>query len=118
MIGNFPNPVQYFATNYHAAIDSDSCTGCETCIDKCQMHALSMDDSISKVDLTRCIGCGVCVAGCPSDALKLEKNETEIVPPRTKHELLIKISEKKKEILEEEEEKRERKRRKREERKK
>ncbi len=118
MIGNFPNPVQYFATNYHVIIDSDNCSGCETCIDRCQMHALSMNDGISVVDLTRCIGCGVCVAGCPSDALKLEKNKSEIDLPSTRHDLLQKISEKKNEILKEEEKLKEEKIKKREARKK
>ena len=118
LIGNFPNPVQYFATNFHVVSDSDNCTGCETCIDRCQMNALKMDDGISIVDLTRCIGCGVCVAGCPSDALKLEKNDAEIAPPATRHGLLMQISDKKNEILKEEEEKRELKRKKREERRK
>jgi len=118
LIGNFPNPVQYFATNYHVVIDADNCTSCETCIDRCQMKALSMNDGVSIVDLTRCIGCGVCVVGCPSDALKLEKNDSEIAPPPTRHDLLMKISDKKKEILREEEKKRELKRKRREERKK
>lgn len=68
--------------NYHAVIDLDACTGCGTCRERCQVHAISEKEGVSIVDLKRCIGCGLCVSGCREDAAKLyPKPEAEIVPP-------------------------------------
>ncbi|MCA1784386.1 MAG: 4Fe-4S dicluster domain-containing protein, partial [Desulfobacteraceae bacterium] len=51
---------------------ADACTGCETCLDRCQMGAIAVDDKdIARVDLDRCIGCGLCVTVCPEEALTL-----------------------------------------------
>jgi Na+-translocating ferredoxin:NAD+ oxidoreductase RNF subunit RnfB len=80
-----PNPVNYWATNYYAEVDSDLCTGCETCVETCQTDAISLDNEndISIVDLTRCLGCGNCVVSCPEEAISLRNKEAEIVPPLT-----------------------------------
>jgi len=68
--------------NYSAFIDPDSCLGCGTCIERCQVHAISEQNGVSIVDTKQCIGCGLCVTGCPNNVAKLErKQETEIVDP-------------------------------------
>jgi Na+-translocating ferredoxin:NAD+ oxidoreductase RNF subunit RnfB len=68
--------------NYFAVIDPDKCLGCGTCIERCQVHAVSDKDGVSIVDRERCIGCGLCVTGCPNNVAKLQpKPETEIVHP-------------------------------------
>jgi ferredoxin len=70
------------AANYYAVIEADLCAGCGTCIDRCQVHAISDHDGISQVDRARCIGCGLCVTGCPNDAAGLErKPEAETIQP-------------------------------------
>lgn len=70
------------AANYYAVIDPDECTGCGTCTERCQMHAISEKDGVSVVDQKRCIGCGLCVTGCPDGAVTLRrKPESEIVHP-------------------------------------
>ncbi len=78
----FDRPVEIFATNYYAEVDEDLCSGCETCVERCQMEAVSMEDNISTIDLDRCIGCGLCVMSCPSEAISLRNKDNEIVPPR------------------------------------
>ncbi len=113
-----PKPVEYFATNYYAEIDPELCTGCGTCIDRCQMQALKIVDDVSIVNRDRCIGCGLCVPTCPSEAIQLQVKDKEMTPPATMDELYTKILDEKTEILKAEEEKRERRRKKREERKK
>ncbi|MFX1450434.1 MAG: ATP-binding protein [Promethearchaeota archaeon] len=113
-----PKPVEYFATNYYAEIDPEMCTGCGTCIDRCQMQALKLVDDISTVNRDRCIGCGLCVPTCPSEAIQLQVKDKEMVPPTTKDELYKIILDEKIEIIKAEEQKREERRRKREERKK
>jgi H+/Na+-translocating ferredoxin:NAD+ oxidoreductase subunit B len=77
----FPRPSEYFHSNYHAEIDAEICTGCEECIEPCNMEALSLIDDISTADLDRCIGCGICVSKCTSGAIKLkDKSEKYILP--------------------------------------
>lgn len=95
---DFPGLLDIISSNYYAEVDSELCSGCETCIDRCQIDALTMVDNISTVNLDRCIGCGVCVPTCPSDAIHLLKKEKETIPPKNWDELYAIIGEKKKEI--------------------
>lgn len=56
---------------YYAETDVDACTACGACVDRCQVGAVSLPDSIAVVDRERCIGCGLCVTGCDSEAMHL-----------------------------------------------
>ncbi|MDY7040802.1 MAG: 4Fe-4S binding protein [Chloroflexota bacterium] len=70
--------------NYYAVIDSDECLGCGTCIERCQVHAISEQDGVALVDRERCIGCGLCVTACPNEVAQLQrKPDNEIVHPPT-----------------------------------
>ncbi|MFX1565571.1 MAG: 4Fe-4S dicluster-binding protein [Promethearchaeota archaeon] len=91
-----PNPARLVASNYYAKVDVDSCTGCETCLDRCQMDAISIEAGAAKIDLEYCIGCGLCVTTCPSEALSLKKKDkTEVsIPPADAFELYREIGEK------------------------
>ncbi|MEE8398198.1 MAG: 4Fe-4S binding protein [Desulfobacterales bacterium] len=83
------NPVEFWATNFLAAVDPDLCTGCGTCVESCQVNAMTLDDdsSISVVDATRCLGCGNCAKDCPAEAIELQKKATEAIPPIDTEEL-------------------------------
>ena len=78
-----PKPVNLFPTNYYAEINPENCTGCATCVDRCQVNAINTDErlNISKVNLDRCIGCGNCITTCPSGAISLLKKDKETIPP-------------------------------------
>ncbi|SHF05954.1 4Fe-4S dicluster domain-containing protein [Desulfacinum infernum DSM 9756] len=78
-----PEPAKVVMSNYFAEIDRDECIGCETCVDRCQMDAIAMEDDLAQVNAARCIGCGVCVPSCPQEAITLrEKTEEEKrIPP-------------------------------------
>jgi electron transport complex protein RnfB len=78
-----PNPAVNWAHNYYAVVETETCTGCGTCAEKCQMNAVKIDEQngYATVNLDRCIGCGNCVATCPSEALRLVKKEKETIPP-------------------------------------
>lgn len=80
---NLPKPALNWAHNYYAAVETESCTGCGTCIEKCQINAVKIDEQngYASINLDRCIGCGNCVAACPSEALRLVKIEKETIPP-------------------------------------
>ena len=99
MVKKFPRPADYFTTNFHAIVDSEACEGCNTCVERCQMEALSLINNISTVDYDRCIGCGNCVVTCKSGAIKLQKKEKEMVPPKTYDALMQKIMMKKRGFL-------------------
>jgi ferredoxin len=70
------------AANYRASVDSAACTGCEVCVERCQVKAISVRDGIAVVDARKCIGCGLCVTGCAPEAASLaRKPESETVHP-------------------------------------
>ena len=88
-LNRLPKPAEKVMSNYFAVVDPDSCTGCETCLERCQMGAISInDDDMALVNLDRCIGCGLCVTTCSGDAIHLEmKPEQERrTPPDTTFE--------------------------------
>jgi Na+-translocating ferredoxin:NAD+ oxidoreductase RNF subunit RnfB len=95
MMKKFPRPAELYTSNYFAVVNPEECEACETCIDRCQMEALSIVNDVSTVNLDRCIGCGLCVETCTSDAIQLQKKEKEIVPPMDASELYQKIMVKK-----------------------
>lgn len=91
-LSQLPNPADFVTTNYYAEIDPDLCTGCEKCIERCQMNAISTEDDVSKVIRNRCIGCGNCIYVCPSEAIKLNKKDKHHVPPMTETDLYNEIA--------------------------
>ncbi len=86
---SLPRPVDFWASNYYAAADTEACSGCGTCEKRCQVQAVRVSATTQKavVDRNRCIGCGVCVPTCPEHALALVKKPDELRPPRTREEL-------------------------------
>jgi electron transport complex protein RnfB len=74
-----PKPAENWAHNFYSTIDKELCTACGTCVERCQMDAIKLDEpaGYAVINLDRCIGCGNCVVVCPSEALKLAKKEKE-----------------------------------------
>jgi len=64
-----PVPSQAVTARYLISIDDDACTGCESCLERCEMEALKMVGGKLTRDEKRCIGCGLCMYVCPTDAL-------------------------------------------------
>lgn len=92
-----PRPAEIVFSNYLARVDGDACTGCGTCIERCQMDAIAMDAAgVAAVDLHRCIGCGLCVTVCPAGALSLEKKagDSYRTPPATAMEQMMTLAKK------------------------
>lgn len=85
-LNRHPRPAELVFSNYVARLDSPLCIGCQTCLERCQMKALTMNDEGTAVlDPDRCIGCGLCVTTCPSGALGLEAKTGDRLrlPPAT-----------------------------------
>ncbi len=55
-----------------AVVDSEKCTGCESCVSECPSEAISMVDGIAVINADLCVDCGVCVDACPTEAISME----------------------------------------------
>jgi len=86
---NLPKPLDFWATNFHAVMDKNTCEGCGNCEESCQVSAVSVSEKeqYAVVNLDRCLGCGVCVSKCPTESISLLKIPAEVVPPQTREEL-------------------------------
>lgn len=74
-------PHAFVKSDYIISVDSDLCSGCETCVDRCQFDALSVPEDTCVAESERCIGCGVCTITCPEGALSLVDREGERIDP-------------------------------------
>ncbi len=83
-------PAESLSSNYLAEVDEDACSGCEECLERCQMDAITMEDVTAKIDLGRCVGCGVCVPSCSEASIKLLRRPDLKEPPRNFAELITK----------------------------
>lgn len=86
------NPADYWATNFFAKIDRDSCNACGLCAQKCQVDAIKFKKMKGKknklkINLKKCVGCGNCVVACKFDGIHLVKKEFERTPPETHGDL-------------------------------
>ena len=93
-----PKPLEFWATNFHAFVDSDACDGCGACEKRCQVGAVGVPEKKhpAVVDPDRCLGCGLCVPTCPKNAISLRRNPTQTRPPETREDLYDIIMAKKK----------------------
>jgi NAD-dependent dihydropyrimidine dehydrogenase PreA subunit len=85
-----PGPFEDYerTTNYYAAVDTDLCTGCEDCVGRCPVYAISVaqDEAVAEINQEVCIGCGQCVYHCPAEAVSLKKRpESELYTPIPVH---------------------------------
>jgi ferredoxin len=62
-------------SRYRARVDSESCVGCQECVDRCFFDAIEMqkvpDSKKLKafINEQKCMGCGLCVLGCEQKAM-------------------------------------------------
>ncbi|MHA2158465.1 MAG: ATP-binding protein [Candidatus Thorarchaeota archaeon] len=84
---SLPNPADYTSSNYQAVINEELCSGCGTCIERCQMEAISLVDDVAILNQKRCIGCGNCIIRCPENAITLVPKEDPEIPPLTTSDL-------------------------------
>jgi len=71
------------STNYLSSIDESLCVGCGTCVEKCPVKAIELnDDNKAERNAEWCIGCGVCAHFCPENAISLLEGMRKVyVPP-------------------------------------
>ncbi len=90
-IKRFPKPAEQVASNFHAHLDVEKCTGCGVCVNRCQMDALEMQEAKTSLNLDRCIGCGLCVATCKPGALTLVKKEGKSLAKASHNDIALAI---------------------------
>ena len=71
-INQLDYPGAYAPSRFRVKLDSETCTQCGTCIERCRFNAITMDDDMP-IDLDKCYGCGNCVITCPEEALSMEE---------------------------------------------
>jgi ferredoxin len=86
-------------TPFLPAVDDARCSGCERCVRKCPVEALSAVSAndphrprrtVARVDAERCLGCGVCVRACREGALRLEdRGRRELTPLNGAHRAIL-----------------------------
>lgn len=86
---DLPKPLDFWATNFYAAVDREACESCGLCVKRCQVNAVGIPEKKQPavVNRDRCLGCGLCVPSCPTGAITLAKKPVEVKPPETREEL-------------------------------
>ncbi len=82
-----PAPAAMASAAFVARVDHETCIGCETCLERCQMEALRMEDDHAVTKEDRCIGCGLCVSTCPSGALHMERKSGDAIMEVPKNQM-------------------------------
>jgi len=78
-----PKPGLAVNSGFQPVWNSELCTACETCIERCPTDALVMgENKVLKVNPDRCVGCGVCATGCPVEAIVLVERPGIPIPPK------------------------------------
>ncbi len=81
-VTQFDVPAAAVSSDFYAVVDTEPCIGCEECVQRCPLKALSVPDHVCMVNYDRCVGCGLCTQTCPTGALRLaRRSEGEIPPP-------------------------------------
>ncbi len=80
-INKYDVPTAVAHSNYYAQIDQRTCTGCENCLDRCQVKAIQMKDDHAVVGKDRCIGCGLCASSCPTESISMIHKRPDEMPP-------------------------------------
>ncbi len=77
---------------FESIIDEDMCTSCSTCVDRCPVGAITIDD-IAVVSREKCLGCGLCATICPEEAISIHLREDGEEPFNRVNEMLMAIKE-------------------------
>jgi len=72
-VRKFMNPI------FESIINQDTCSGCGTCIERCPVEAISVENTAT-VNRERCLGCGLCASVCPEEAITIELRDDREEP--------------------------------------
>ncbi len=92
ILKSYPDPANHGSSPFVAVLDESRCMGCELCLSRCPMDALTFADFHAVHHPERCIGCGLCVSTCPESALTLVRKEQQREVPKTIVHLYISMA--------------------------
>jgi NAD-dependent dihydropyrimidine dehydrogenase PreA subunit len=76
----YPKPGTLVSSAFVATVNLETCQGCGTCTERCQMEAVTVEGDKVVLDVDRCIGCGLCVSTCPTGSLSLRRKPESAQP--------------------------------------
>jgi uncharacterized Fe-S center protein len=59
-------------SNISPMIMNETCTGCGSCVNNCQVKAITLIDKTASIDSTICTGCASCIAVCKFGAVSVD----------------------------------------------
>jgi len=78
-VTQYDNPRAIVTSNYYATNDEETCTVCGTCVDRCPVSAIQIDDDHTVIARDRCIGCGLCASTCPTGSIAMARKSAQEV---------------------------------------
>jgi NAD-dependent dihydropyrimidine dehydrogenase PreA subunit len=87
----FDRPADHVQSGYQARIDSERCSDCGVCLERCQVEAIEAAGESLEVNQARCIGCGLCLSACPDEAIAFLEVPTAEAPPADLEEMRTRI---------------------------
>ena len=64
-------------------INEARCSGCGGCVETCPEGALSLSNSVAKIDHTLCSQCQACIDVCPADAITAMPDASMVIQQPT-----------------------------------
>jgi Na+-translocating ferredoxin:NAD+ oxidoreductase subunit B len=68
-------------SNYYADKDDHTCNDCFTCVDRCNVHAITFENEFTVINREKCIGCGLCASSCPTGSITMVHKSPAEAPP-------------------------------------
>ena len=65
---------------------SYACLGYGDCVAVCPQGAISVENSVARIDARKCIGCGICVRECPNSIIHLINDTSRVVVECSNHD--------------------------------
>lgn len=87
-------------SNFIPLLETETCTGCFTCVNSCHIKAITMHDDGNGIEFPVvnkeiCVGCGVCASVCPYGSLIMSRRSVLHIPPNNSKEKFLGIARKK-----------------------
>jgi ferredoxin len=69
----FNMPEAVAASEHIAVQNTEKCTNCGTCVQRCKFHARQINQEKLTFNKNKCYGCGLCITTCPNNAITFAK---------------------------------------------